>query len=455
MSTSKTPAISKQTLQSARSGGFRRFGLVFGLAGVAIVSATAGALLAAALATTPLLQSQLSPEDAQAFGQDDISTDTNFSIPQLTRPVNVLVLGVKVLTSDVSDPSMDSDDLGYHALVDSFEGLSDTNLLIRFNPDGQRLAVLSLPRDTRVRLDGIGTTKLNAANYYGGPAMTARATSELLGGVGIDRYVRINVQGVEKLVDALGGVEVYVPYDMKYQDDSQHLYIDLKEGEQRLDGEQALQFLRFRHDQYGDIGRIQRQQLLMRALVEQALSPATLARLPRILSVIQDHVDTNLSIEELVALVGFAAQIDRSDVQMLMLPGDFGVSGDEYSYWLPNYDRIDEIVAQYFNDSAISSVGDDPAYLRIAIQDTTGRNAAVDRMMNALNDAGYSNVSVNVPWNEPLDETHIIAQSGDLADAEAVREALGVGEVRVENTGELESDVTIQLGRDWLEKMRE
>jgi len=86
--------------------------------------------------------------------------------------------------------------------------------------------------------------------------------------------------------DALGGVTVYVPKDMKYQD-SQHLYINLKAGKHHLNGNQALQLLRFRYDENGDIGRIQRQQILMRALMEQALNPATLSRLPKILSVIQ------------------------------------------------------------------------------------------------------------------------------------------------------------------------
>jgi LCP family protein required for cell wall assembly len=103
---------------------------------------------------------------------------------------------------------------------------------------------MSIPRDTRTYVRG-SLTKLNEANRYGGPSLAAESVSDLLGGVAIDRYVRINVQGVEKLVDALGGVTVNVPKDMKYQDDSQHLYINLKAGEQTLTGDQALQFLRF------------------------------------------------------------------------------------------------------------------------------------------------------------------------------------------------------------------
>lgn len=428
--------------------------MTLGLTGVATVSAAAGALLAVGLASTPLLQSRLTPEQAEVFEQDDISTGANFRLPQLSRPVNILVLGVKVLSSDLENPPPEVEDLGYHALVNSFEGLSDTMLLIRFDPSSEQMTVLSIPRDTRTFVEGVGTTKLNEANLYGGPALAASSISDLLDGVGIDRYVRINVQGVEKLVDALGGVTVYVPEDMKYQDDSQHLYINLEEGEQHLDGSEAMQFLRFRYDQYGDIGRVQRQQVFLRALQEQTLSPATLARLPKILSVIQAHVDTNLSLEELLALVGFASGIERSDVQMVMLPGDFSNPGQyELSYWIPHERAIEHMVSQYFfrstdfasNERAINN-------LRVAVQDSTGHPEAVDALVNRLNEAGYWNVYVERDWGELLAETRIIAQGGDSYSADIIQRLLGLGEVRVESTGVLQSDITIQLGNDWLQQ---
>ena len=447
---------SRSNTPSQRSPKRRRWlWMSIALVGVALISATAGAILAATLASTPLLQNQLSAEDADAFDQDDISTSTNFQLPRLTRPVNILVVGVKVLSSDLDNPPEEVQNLGYHALVNSFDGLADTMMLVRFDPSDGTVAVLSLPRDTRTYIDRLGTTKLNEANYYGGPALTARATSELLGGVGIDRYVRINVQGVEKLIDALGGVTVYVPYDMKYQDDSQHLYIDLKEGEQTLNGEEAMGFLRFRYDEYGDIGRIQRQQSFMRAMVEQTLNPLTLARLPRILSVIQENLDTNLTVEEIVALVGFTTQTDRADVQMLMLPGDFS-SASEYdvSYWLPNYNRIDAIVAQYFGAGSTNGYRTEPDRLRIAVQDSNGRPRVADRLIDKLYDFGYVNTYPETDWPESLDTTRIVAQQGDRASAEAIRDALGFGEVRVESTGNLQSDITIIVGEDWLDRDR-
>lgn len=450
----KSPLKQQKILKKARGlKGASLLWLLFGLTGVAVLSATAGALLAVSLASTPLMQTQLSAEDAEVFSEGErISTGANLRLPGLTRPVNILVLGIKVLSSDVDNPPEEAKNLGYHSLVNSFDGLSDTMLMLRFSPRTKQLVVLSIPRDTRTWVEGVGVTKINAANAYGGPALTAKATSELLGGVEVDRYVRVNVQGVEKLIDALGGVTINVPKDMQYTDESQHLYINLRAGRQHLDGEKAMQFLRFRYDEYGDVGRVQRQQMLMRALVEQTLNPTTLARLPKILSVIQSHVDTNLTVEELVALVGFAAQTNRSNVQMLMVPGEFTSPGDyELSYWLPDEYRIDEMVSRYFLGQADSNQEtSDPAYLKVAIQDSTGEADVVEELANKLYDGGYGNVYVDQPWNERLTETRIVAQQGDVESAEAIRRYLGFGEVRIESTGNLRSDITIQLGSDGL-----
>lgn len=425
------------------------------LAGIASASAAAGAFLAVSLGSTPLQQSNLTAAEAAVFSQDEpIAMANSLQLPQLTRPVNVLLLGVKVTSSDLHDYDAIYED-GYDAMVNSFEGLSDTMLMLRFDPRNERVSVLSIPRDTRTNVDGL-VTKINEANREGGPALSAQAVSELLGGVAIDRYMRINVQGVEKLIDALGGVEVDVPQDMKYQDDSQHLYINLKEGRQRLDGDKAMQFLRFRYDTNGDIGRVQRQQMLMRSLVNQTLNPATIARLPKILSVIQSHVDTNLSVEELVALVGYSAQTRRSDMQMLMLPGNFSNYDDyDLSYWIPDYSEIDQMAEQYFDHSNGYNVAEytDPSSLRVVIQDSTYDDIAVQSLINSLYDTGYYNVSVGRSLRNPIRDTRIVAQRGDVDSARDIQDFLRVGEVRVESTGNLDSDITIQLGEDWLSEI--
>ncbi len=434
-----------------------RLGLLgLGLTGLALVSATAGAILALSLSSTPLRQSNPTPGESSIFSLQNAIAYKALHLPQLNRPVNILVLGIKVLTTDLEQRP--KDDVGYQALVNSFQGLADTMLLVRFDPATQKMTVLSIPRDTQVAIAQKGFRKINETNQLGGANLAAQTVSELLGGVPIDRYLRVNVQGVEKFIDALGGVTVFVPKDMKYNDFSQHLYINLKKGEQHLDGAKALEFLRYRYDGFGDIGRVQRQQLFMRALVEQSLKPQTLLRFPDIIHVVQSHIDTNVSLEELAALAGFASQTQRSDVQMLMLPGGFSGDGRHGpSYWLPNRAQIDNLVAQHFEIGAGADSeqdpAQDPATTRVVIQDSLGDLAATHQMVRYLEKAGYRRIIIGEKWQQPLKTTRIIAQNGDNGGAAALRVSLGVGEVLVENTGNLASDISIQVGEDWRQKI--
>ena len=313
--------------------------------------ATASAFFVASFPTKPLQQHQLSAEEATVFKNDSFVTN-RFVIPSLSRPVNILVLGMSVLPQDVQNPSQEKQSLGYFPQVSSVEGLSDTILLLRFNPQTKQMTMLSIPRDTRVVMGRYGVQKINAANVHGGPALAASEVSQVLQGVEIDRYARINVLGVGKVVDALGGLTINVPKDMKYTDESQHLYINLKKGEQHLNGDQVMGFLRFRNDPAGDIGRVERQQIVIRALMKEALNPLKIAALPQLLTAIQSDVDTNLSVEELTALGGFATQVDRSQVEGLTLPGAPNGNGRRYtSYWLPDRRGIRQMVATYFTDN--------------------------------------------------------------------------------------------------------
>ncbi|WP_267383572.1 LCP family protein [Cyanobacterium sp. uoEpiScrs1] len=447
----KSPVLSKPlSLKKPKSktqrGNWLLIGL--GLTTVSLISAMAGAFLSISFSATPLRQSSLTPGQEKVFSKDGTIAYKKLRLPELSRPVNLLVLGTKVLTSEVNQKT--EEDLGYHALVNSFKGLSDTMLLLRFDPNQDKLRLLSIPRDTRANI-GRGIRKINEANYYGGAALAAEAVSTLLEGVPIDRYVRVNIQGVEKVIDALGGVSLYVPKNMKYTDHSQHLYIDLKQGKQRLDGEKAIDFLRFRYDRYGDIGRVQRQQMLMRAVVEQALRPQTVLKMPEILSVIGTYIDTNLTVEELVALAGFAAQTKRSNVEMLMVPGGFSGDGkQDISYWVPYPRKIREMVADYFDHGSSQDFENKKTTrLRIAIQDSVGDSKAVEAIVDYLRERGYSHIFVSDNWGEALATTRIVAQQGDDLGAASLRATLGVGEVLVESTGALSSDITIVLGQDW------
>lgn len=299
---------------------------------IVLAAVTAGALTAISLSPAPLQHKPLKPEAAEQFSPTTLFTPG--SIPLLQRSVNVLILGTKAVSGD---PSLEG----------RFGDLTDTILLAHFDPQQHRLEILSIPRDTRTKLPGHGLDKLNAANAYGGASLAAASTGYLLQ-VPVDRYLRVNLDGVRRLVDTLGGVSVEVPKNMHYRDDSQHLYIDLKQGRQHLNGDQALQFLRFRHDALGDIGRVERQQQLMNALVRESINPLTLLQLPQLLLVARENLDSNLRGSELLALSSMMATLGSDRIHFHTLPGRFGGSEYQSSYWIPNYKEIDSLMAEKF-----------------------------------------------------------------------------------------------------------
>ncbi len=429
-----------------------------GLGSIGAISAAAGAFLAVSLTSAPLQQKMLSAADAAFFNQNgkEAFSRSLLQVPEVSKPVNILLLGIKTNLSDLkSSDGSDRKRTGYDAEVDSLDGLSDTIMLLRFDPQTKRTIVLGIPRDTKIERTGRGTEKINAVDHESGPAAAAKEVSKVLGGVAIDRYIRLNNMGVAKLVDQLGGVTVTVPKDIKYQDDSQHFYVNLKAGKQHLDGIKLLGLLRYRHDANGDIGRMQRQQMVVKALIEQSLNPMTIARIPQLFSVIQSHVDTNLTVEELLAIGGFMMQNGKSKMQMLMMPGDYNGDGKHStSYWLPDRQGIQNMMARYFDLGSILPAQPKAENLRIKIQDTSYFPDATARFIKRLNKAGYQNVNIDtsIKLKEDLSTSQFIAQKGNPEVAEGLAQLLGFGEVKVDSSGSLYSDITIKLGRDWIQK---
>jgi LCP family protein required for cell wall assembly len=342
--------------------------------------------------------------------------------------------------------------------VDQFSGRSDTMLLVRLDPDEQNVNVLSIPRDTQVEIPSVGVVKINQANVVGGPALASEVVSHALSDVPIDRYVRIDTSAFRDLVDLLGGVEVFVPQRMFYEDQTQKLKIDLQPGWQTLNGVQAEQFARFRQDQHGDIGRVQRQQILLKAIQKRLINPLMLTRLPQAFSLVQKHLDTNLSVGEMLALAQFGLRLGNPDhLNMVLLPGRFSQPGEyNASYWIMDPNGVERVMRNYFQVSAIESSGSseyeaDPTLqsLKIAVQNASSNPQAGQQMVRYLADQGFGNVYLDGNWPDSQDQTQVIAQRGDLDAARTLEAALGVGRVRADSTGSLDSDLTIRVGEDW------
>jgi polyisoprenyl-teichoic acid--peptidoglycan teichoic acid transferase len=430
--------------------------LWLGLFGVGLASAVGGAMVASSLSSTPLQQRLLSAAEASVFRKGNSFARGTLQVPEVTKPVNILLLGIKTNLSDIRNgDGTERRKVGYDAESDSLQGLSDTMMLIRFDPATKRMVVLGIQRDTKVEFNG-RSVKINAIDQEGGVAQAAKVVSNTLQGVEIDRYIRMNNFGVEKLIDALGGLNVTVPKDIKYQDDAQHFYINLKAGKQHLDGNKLLGFMRFRKDANGDVGRMQRQQVVLKAMIEQWVNPITVTRIPQLMSIVKSHVDTNLTVEEIIALGGFTSSHGKSKIQTLMLPGDYNGDGKHgTSYWLASEEGIKNMMAQYFDHGEVDNTPIAPQRLRVKVQDTGYYPDATQRFIKRLEKEGYKNVHLDKDpkaLKENLETTKIIIQHGGSVNGDEMKQKLSLGEVEVGTSGDIYSDITIKLGKDWTQK---
>ena len=452
----KSTSASK-VMQRKASKHQRRVRIYLGLAGLGLISLIGGVLIANSLSSTPLLKQELSSIDAAVFHQNESFSHNLLQVPVISKPVNILLLGIKTNLSDIKNSDgKERRKTGYDAEINSLDGLSDTMMLIRFDPDTNKVVVFGIPRDTKVMVNG-KSEKINAIDHESGIAQAAKVVSVTLQGVQIDRYIRLNNFGLEKLIDALNGITVTVPKDIKYQDNSQHFYVNLKAGKQHLDGHNLLNYLRFRYDANGDIGRMQRQQMVIRAAIEQWAEPTTVGRIPQLMSIVNDSIDTNLSVEEMMAIGGFTLNrgTDKNRIQMLMMPGDYNGDGKHgVSYWLPNSVGIGNMMAKYFNLGRVQETVTSIKNLQIRVQDTGYFPDATQRLISKLKKAGYENVQLDKDakvLKENLETTQIIFQKGELVASQAVADIIGVGQVEINTTGNLYSDVTIKVGKDWSE----
>lgn len=242
-------------------------------------------------------------------------------------------------------------------------GRSDTLMIATLDPDKNQAALLSVPRDTRVKIKGHGFDKINAAYAYGGRKLTQETIESLLN-THIDHYIKINVHGFTKIIDALGGIDIDVEKRMYYEDpwdDDGGLYIDLQPGMQHMDGKTAITYVRYR-DEEGDIGRIKRQQNFMKAVMDKLVSPTIIPKLPAIVSAVSDSVETDMSVSEILSFLGTLQDAKDNGLKSEMLPGK-PVYIEGISYWVPDISKTRKILANTLgikiNQSITTSIHED------------------------------------------------------------------------------------------------
>ena len=211
--------------------------------------------------------------------------------------------------------------------VDSGNGGSDTNILVSVDAEAGRIHGVSIPRDTKAVING-EPHKINYAYNRGGTKLLADTISHQLG-IPVDFTVTVDLTGFIDLVNAIGGVDFYVPINMDYDDPLQNLSIHYTEGMHHLNGQQAMEVVRFRQNNDGtgygsqDIGRMQTQQNFLKAVAKQTLTVSNLDKVGSFAKIFQDSVETDLSLGNLAWLGSEAISIGVDNITFSTLPGEW------------------------------------------------------------------------------------------------------------------------------------
>lgn len=256
---------------------------------------------------------------ADSFRGDPLATWTpQRQFPERTS-LNVLVLGV--------DHDYDS----RAQIIKTSRGRSDTILIARVDFLNKTISALTIPRDTAVRIPGRRhISKINAAHAYGGPELTIDTIRSVFG-IDTDAYVVLNFEGFQKIVDAIGGIDINVEKRLKYDDNWGKLHVNLKPGYQHLNGYQAMGYVRMRHSD-SDLMRSKRQHAFLEALRIKLKQPSTFLTLPKVVDTLNDSLRRGgLTEDQMFALVNFARTLPRENITIETLP----------SYEGPSYVTID------------------------------------------------------------------------------------------------------------------
>lgn len=229
------------------------------------------------------------------------------------EPINILAMGTDVGT--VGSTSKNN------------PRRTDTILLINLNPKLQEANVISIPRDTLIKINN-SNKKINEANALGGPAYLIDAVKKLLN-VKVNYYAKIDYEGFRKIIDSVGPIELKINNTMNYDDATQNLHIHFNKGDLvELDGKKAEEYFRWRENNdgtglaNGDLGRIDNQHIFISKVVEKFKSPLILTKLPSLLNAISNNVDTNMKADEIIKYGFMLSKVDRANIKLFTVKGD-------------------------------------------------------------------------------------------------------------------------------------
>ncbi len=231
--------------------------------------------------------------------------------------------------------------------IDFSGNYADTVMVATLDEQQHTVEILSIPRDTQVMAAGVAG-KVNDVSEADKVKTLQRSVEGLVGFMP-DAYVLLDLNGFVRVVDALGGLDFDVPKRMVYRDKDQKLTIDLNVGIQHLDGAQALQMLRYRHYEEGDLRRIEVGQQFLTQMAQQLLQGKAVVRLEELVDIVFHSVQTDLTTDELLSLLQLFWQCDENGLKFHTLPGTAGVHYDNKVYYLADPQRTVRLVNDTVN----------------------------------------------------------------------------------------------------------
>lgn len=356
----------------------------------------------------------------------------------------------------------------YCVLLGQSENLTDTIMIAEYDPQEQQASILSIPRDTFIGYDKTKATawdKINAV-YQTGPENVLKEINELTG-LNIKYYLKVDTKAFKVLVDEIGGVTFDVPIDMKYDDNRQNLHINLKAGEQLLDGDKAEQLVRFRHNndgttypaEYGmeDEGRMRTQREFLTALAKQTLKVENIFKINDFIDIANEYVETNIDFDVAKDYVPYIVEFNMEELKTGQVPGKSELTNGVWVYMADQLE-LNEMIDDLFinpnkldeedikSESTVDTSGIDKTQLKIEVLNGTPSNTKLEKVVAKLENAGYT-VSNQGNTTETSNTTIIIRKDVPELVTEDIKQIL---EAQTTTTGaEAAVNITIIIGTDY------
>ncbi|MHB9154970.1 MAG: LCP family protein [Endomicrobiales bacterium] len=326
---------------------------------------------------------------------------------------------------------------------------SDTLVYANYRPESRFLNIISIPRDTRFSPPGYHFQRINEVyayhyrtkkNDYLACQEVRIAVEQLLQNrVSIPYYVQIDYSSFRKFIDLLGGITVDVEEPMDYDDHAGNLHIHFQPGKNHLDGQQALEYVRYR-GKAGDIGRVYRQQRFLKAVIARFKNPAILFRFPEIMKIISKDVKTNLSFWDILAVAIELKDLHAKDIRLAQIPG-----APRGAYW-----EVDTENCAGLFDKILPSTGTAVSAgprMRVEVWNASGKNKLAEKVNWVLRQQGYDVIDYGT-FTVRQKKTLIKDLTGDLRSAQKISEIISCGEVVTRYDAKRFVDISVILGED-------